>query len=125
MSYRFHHVHLLCSDLEEMIGFFTETLGANMIARKKFGPADGASLNLNGTTVNLRVAADHEEIAGDSSRLIYGYHHIALEVEDVDAAYKELSDKGFAFSMTPKAFESYRIAFFDGPDHITIELIQT
>jgi catechol 2,3-dioxygenase-like lactoylglutathione lyase family enzyme len=108
-----------------MIGFFTETLGANLIARKKFGAADGASLDLNGTTINLRVARDDEEILGDASKPIYGYHHVALEVEDVEAAYRELANKGFTFSMTPQAFEKFRIAFFSGPDNITIELIQT
>jgi hypothetical protein len=46
-------------------------------------------------------------------------------VEDVEAAYRELANKGFTFSMTPQAFEKFRIAFFSGPDNITIELIQT
>jgi catechol 2,3-dioxygenase-like lactoylglutathione lyase family enzyme len=56
MSYRFHHVHIVCKDLEKMIRFFTEVLEAKLIARKKFGTADGASLDLNATTINLRVA---------------------------------------------------------------------
>ena len=125
MTYRFHHVHLLCSDLEGMIGFFTENLGAGLVARRNFGGADGATLDLNGTAVNLRVARDDEEILGDSSRPMYGYNHIALEVEDIDAAYRDLADKGFEFTMTPRDFEKFRIAFFNGPDSISIELIQT
>ena len=56
MNYRLHHVHLICKDLEGMINFFTDDLGAALVARQKFGTADGASLNLQGTTVNLRVA---------------------------------------------------------------------
>ena len=52
MIYRFHHIHLLCSDLETTIDFFIGMLGAKLAARQKFGGADGASLDLNGTTVN-------------------------------------------------------------------------
>jgi catechol 2,3-dioxygenase-like lactoylglutathione lyase family enzyme len=35
MSYRFHHVHIVCKDLEEMVRFFTEVLEANLIALRK------------------------------------------------------------------------------------------
>ena len=55
MTYRFHHVHLICKDLEGMINFFTEAVGAILFTLKKFGTADGASLDLQGTTVNLSV----------------------------------------------------------------------
>jgi len=56
MPFRFHHVHIICKDLEKMIAFFTECLGADLARRKKFGTADGASLDLQGTTINLRLA---------------------------------------------------------------------
>ena len=95
------------------------------MARRNFGGADGATVNLNGTLVNLRVAREDEKVLGDSSKPIFGYNHLALEVENVDAAYRELSEKGFTFTMMPKAFEKFRIAFFNGPDNISIELIQT
>ena len=31
MKYTFHHLHLVCSDLEQMIAFFTDTLGAGLV----------------------------------------------------------------------------------------------
>ncbi len=37
MTYRFHHVHLICKDLEGMINFFTEALGATLVARRNSG----------------------------------------------------------------------------------------
>ena len=124
MTYRFHHVHLICKDLEGMIKFFTEALGATLVARKKFGTADGASLDLQGTTVNLRVDREDEVMAGDASQTRYGYDHLGLLVEDVDAAYEDLKKRGFDFFMTPKDIPDLRIAFFRGPEDITIELIQ-
>ena len=124
MTYRFHHVHLICKDLEGMIIFFTEALGATLVARKKFGTADGASLDLQGTTVNLRVNREDEVMAGDASQTRFGYDHLGLLVEDVDAAYEDLKKRGFNFFMAPKDIPDLRIAFFRGPEDITIELIQ-
>jgi catechol 2,3-dioxygenase-like lactoylglutathione lyase family enzyme len=107
-----------------MIRFFTDLIGAELIARKKFGTADGASLNLQGTTVNLRVAREDEEMIGDASQSRYGFDHIGLEVDDVDTAYKDLSQRGYSFFMPPKDIPNLRIAFFRGPEDITIELLQ-
>ena len=45
MTYHFDHLHLVCRDLEKMIDFFVGSLGAALIVRKKFGTADGASLD--------------------------------------------------------------------------------
>ena len=124
MTFRLHHVHLICKDLEEMIDFFSENLGATLVARKKFGTADGATLDLQGTTVNLRVAREDENVVGDASQTRFGYDHLGLQVEDVDAAYQELKKKGFMFFIEPKDIPDLRIAFFRGPEDITIELVQ-
>lgn len=124
MSYRFHHLHLLCSDLQNSIDFFTQILGATLVTLKKFGPADGAVLDFAGTTVNLRVAREDETVNTDTSRPVYGYHHICVQVEDVDATYKELSEKGFEFITPPVNAGDNRIAFFKGPDDIVLEALQ-
>ena len=124
MTYRLHHVHLICKDLEGMINFFTGALGATLVARLKFGTADGASLNLQGTTVNLRVAQEDEVMVGDASQARFGYDHLGLQVDDVDAAFQDLKAKGFSFFIEPKDIPNLRVAFFRGPEDITIELVQ-
>ena len=107
-----------------MITFFTEALEANLVERKKFGTADGASLDLQGTTVNLRVSREDEEIVGDASQSSYGYDHIGLEVEDIETAFKDLQARGFSFLVPPTDISNLKIAFFKGPEDITIELVQ-
>jgi catechol 2,3-dioxygenase-like lactoylglutathione lyase family enzyme len=124
MAYRFHHVHIVCKDLEKMIRFFTEALGARLIALKKFGTADGASIDLQGTTVNLRVRREDEELVGDAAQARYGYDNIGLEVEDLETAFKDLQAQGFSFFMPPTDIPDLKIAFFKGPEDITIELVQ-
>jgi catechol 2,3-dioxygenase-like lactoylglutathione lyase family enzyme len=107
-----------------MVRFFTDILEASLIDMRKFGTADGASLDLNGTTVNLRVAREDEEMVGDASQSTYGYNHIGLEVEDIERAYKDLRERGFSFFMSPTDIPDLKIAFFKGPEDITIELCQ-
>ena len=124
MAYRFHHVHIVCKNLDEMIRFFTETLGATLIGLKKFGAADGASLDVQGTTVNLRVRREDEELVGDASQARYGYDHIGLEVDDLETAFIDLQAQGFSFLMPPTDISDLKIAFFKGPEEITIELVQ-
>ncbi len=124
MSYRFHHVHVICKDLEKMIGFFTEILAAKLIDYRKFGTADGASLDLEGTTINLRVAREDEQLVGDASQSTYGFDHIGLEVEDIENAFKDLTAQGYSFFMPPTEIPNMKIAFFKGPEDITIELCQ-
>jgi catechol 2,3-dioxygenase-like lactoylglutathione lyase family enzyme len=124
MSFRFHHVHIICKDLEKMIGFFTEDIEANLLRRKKFGTADGASLDLQGTTINLRVARADERMEGGASRPVYGYNHIGLEVADIAVAFTDLSARGYSFFMPPTDIPGLRIAFFRGPEDIVIELVQ-
>lgn len=124
MFYRFHHVHIICKDLEKMIDFFTEVLAANLIDRRKFGTANGASLDLDGTTINLRVAREDEKMAGDASQSAFGFDHIGLEVENIQRAYQDLTARGYSFFMPPTEIPNMKIAFFKGPEDITIELCQ-
>jgi catechol 2,3-dioxygenase-like lactoylglutathione lyase family enzyme len=100
-------------------------LGAKLIERKKFRTADGAVIDLDGITIFLRTSRENDDIIGDSSQQRYGYDHLGLEVEDLDAVYEELKEKGVTFSILPTNVENGRMAFLKGPDGITIELFQT
>ena len=124
MIYRLHHIHLICRDLETMISFFMDALNANLVKRRKFGTADGATLNLQGIDINLRVAREDEEIINNLTPSTYGYDHIGLEVENIHAAYDDLKKRGYQFFMPPTEAAELFIAFFKGPENITIELVQ-
>jgi catechol 2,3-dioxygenase-like lactoylglutathione lyase family enzyme len=125
MIYRFHHIHLLCSNLDTTIDFFTQILGARLVRHQKFGGAAGACLDLNGTTVNLRVAGEKETVNVDGPLPVYGYHHMCVQVDDTDAAHKELTGKGIEFVVQPHTTpDNLRVAFCKGPDGIVIEMMQ-
>lgn len=131
MGCTLHHIHLVCRDLQPMIDFLTANFDAKFISMQKFGganpdkPADGASLDLGGTMVNLRVLQEKETLTDDASIKTYGLHHIGINVSDLDKIFKELSGKGFTFPCPPrKVNETTRTAFVEGPDNVTFELIE-
>ena len=124
MTYSFHHLHLVCRDLEQMIDFFVEVIGAKLVKRRKFGNAEGAALDLQGIGINLRIAREGEETRDNLTQSTYGYDHIGLQVEDVQAAYDDLTNRGYYFLTPPTKSVGVMIAFFKGPENITIELMQ-
>ena len=124
MIYRLHHIHLICRDLEKMIVFFKDDIGANLVKRRKFGTADGATLNLGGMDINLRVAREGEAIRENLVQSTYGYDHIGLQVEDLQSAHADLTQRGYQFFMPPTEAAGLMIAFFKGPENLTIELVQ-
>ena len=124
MPFRLHHIHLLCSNLEQTEQFFIQRLGAQMEQRTSFGGALGSMMDLNGTKIYLRTAKSQEEVNKNKSSSYYGYHHIGLEVEDLDLAYEDLKSAGIEFTVTPKDTPNGCLAFLKGPDEIIIELYQ-
>ena len=124
MAYRYHHIHLICSDLKRMENFFTEVLGAKFVEHRKFGTADGTVLDLGGVKINLRTRREDDAISGDGSLQRYGLDHLGLEVDDLDAAYKDLTRRGYLFKTPPEKRPTAKVAFFSGPDNLVIELIQ-
>jgi catechol 2,3-dioxygenase-like lactoylglutathione lyase family enzyme len=53
-----------------------------------------------------------------------GINHIALRVDDVDAAYHELLGRGARGVSPPEDFRSVRIAFIADPDGNVVELFR-
>jgi catechol 2,3-dioxygenase-like lactoylglutathione lyase family enzyme len=124
MTFRYHHLHLICSDLAKTEAFFTRDLGATLVQHRKFGAADGAVLDLHGIGINLRTRREGDAIGGDSANPRYGYDHLAFQVKDLDATHKALAAKGYVFVTQPQMMAGMKVAFFKGPDNITVELIE-
>lgn len=116
-----HHVAISTPNFTRLRDFYVETLGLSVVGG--FPGHDILFIEAGGTTIELIG----EESGGDreSGR---GWHHLAWEVEDVDATYAELSARGIDFRVTPEGFPdeapTMRIAFFEDPDGNLLELIQ-
>lgn len=114
-----HHIALRVRDLQAAKRFYTQILGFPVV-----GQIPGKEIyfiGIGGTTVELMGGAeDAEGDAPDS-----GFVHMAFEVDDVDATYRELVDKGVTFTTKPRNVGDIRLAFFSDPDGNTLELFRS
>lgn len=124
MSIRVHHIHLICSDLEQTEQFFIQKFGALAEGRTTFGGAPGSMLDFSGTKIYLRACKAQENISRNTDHNCYGYNHLGFQVEDLKRLSRELESSGVEFRVPPKETPSGHVAFLIGPDNILIELFQ-
>lgn len=115
---RIHQVAVFAKDLEEAITFYRDTLGAKFL--QKFDPPGLVFFDFSGTRVLL-------EKTGPQAALYF-------RVDDIDAAYEELTTKGVHFLQAPErifrddagmfgnAGEEEWMAFFNDPSGNTLAL---
>lgn len=114
----FDHVHLCCSDLDAMIAFWTDALGATFVRFRKFGGADGAVVTLSGVQIFLKkIPADSPLPDGASC----GLNHIGIRVEDPNVMAEKLVSQ-FGGTLLNKASDN--CSFVSVPQGLTLELMR-
>jgi catechol 2,3-dioxygenase-like lactoylglutathione lyase family enzyme len=140
-----HHTSRTVADLERSLGFYQELLGLEVVADEELhGEPLERVVGLAGARVRV------VELALGDGRLLelieyrhptgaprppsataadVGAHHVALLVEDVDAAHEELSAAGVPFTTAPQdvaggLLSGARTTYCFDPDGLAVELWQ-
>lgn len=120
----FQHVHLLCRDLEPMLQFWTEALGASIVRRRNFGDEPGAELSLGSQDVLLyvrRVSPPCNSPVPPAS----GYEHIGMSVKNLDAALETILKHPLVSVHTPPTVKGkLYVCFIQGPEGVLVELME-
>ena len=124
---RLLHVMLRVVDLERSISFYTEVLGMRLLRRKEY-PGGRFSLAFLGygeeddTTV-LELTHNWDTTAYE---LGTAYGHLALGVDDIQAACEAITGRGGRLVRPPGPMKhgTTVIAFVEDPDGYRIELIE-
>jgi glyoxylase I family protein len=115
-----HHIALRTSNFATMRHFYSTILGMAYLGG--FAGKNIIFLDAGTTTVELI------EAEGPAAPATQGWHHLALEVDDTDAAYAELHAQGVPFHIEPRSVPpeapAVRLAFFTDPDGNQVELFQ-
>lgn len=118
---RTHHIALTTSRFAELRAFYVETLGLPVVG--SFPSHNILFLSAGSTTIELI-----EDESGEMGPGSGGWDHLALEVEDIDEAHRELAKQGVSFVSPPEDFPSDApilcIAFLRDPDGNLVELVQ-
>jgi methylmalonyl-CoA/ethylmalonyl-CoA epimerase len=125
-----HHVTVAVRDLDAAAATFAQMFGAT-VDQVNVVPAFGvrsADITLGDSTFQLASAADPDNaFARFVERKGEGFYNLALEVEDLDAAVRELQHAGVRMSEPLEATPGVRSAFIAmATTHgLSIQLVQT
>jgi lactoylglutathione lyase len=124
---RILHTMLRVGNLERAIGFYTETLGMQLISKKDFPDGKftlaflGYGRNPEHAEIELtyNYGVDHYELGS-------AFGHIAIGVEDARAACEKIRAAGGKVTREPGPMKhgTTVIAFVQDPDGYKIELIE-
>lgn len=123
---RLLHTMLRVVNLKRAIDFYTHVLGMKLLRQKDYpdGKFTLAFVGYGDESDNTVIELTHNWDT-DSYDLGEGYGHIAIEVDDVYAAVKELKDRGgkVVREAGPMNAGTTVIAFIEDPDGYPVELI--
>lgn len=125
MSNNFLHTCYRVKDLEESLTFYKDILGFE-VSREKDFPDDKFTLvylTLPGSKYELELTYNYDQ--EKDYNLGDGYGHIAIGVDDLEAAHKEYSNTKYEvgdFKSLSDGSTSY--FFIQDPDGYKIEVIQ-
>jgi lactoylglutathione lyase len=124
---RLLHTMLRVGDLERSLTFYTEVLGMRLLRRKDY-PDGRFTLAFVGYGDESDTAVLELTHNWDTSsyEIGTGYGHIALGVDDIQAACEAMAAKGGRVVRPPGAMKhgTTVIAFVEDPDGYKVELIQ-
>jgi catechol 2,3-dioxygenase-like lactoylglutathione lyase family enzyme len=125
----FDHVHVYAADPERTIRFYEGHFGAERLGtlRNAIGDANtfvllgGQLLVIGGFPPGMSAAPPAP--AADGARANgFGVAHIGINVDDVDAAVRELEDAGVRVLSPVKQGGIVRYAYVEAPDGVVLEL---
>ena len=134
------HIAISVNDMEEALKFYSGLLGLEVMMDMEMegDPAIEAILGVKnlrmryvlftgkGAQLNLLEFKNPkgENVAKKLRPYDHAIHHIAFSVDNVEAAYKELSEKGIEFISPPQDTGLAKACAMRAPDGVVIELFE-
>lgn len=134
------HIAISVSNMDEALGFYSDMLGLDVMMDMEMegDPAIEAILGVknlkmryvlfSGTGAQLNLLEFKnprgENVAEKLRPYDHAIHHIAFSVDDVEAAYRELGEKGITFISPPQDTGLAKACALRGPDGVIIELFE-
>lgn len=113
---KINHLAVVVEDVEQSLGFWRDGLGLPLGGDIEEVPAEEvkvAFLSLGDSHIELiQPTTDNSGVARYLATRGQGMHHICLQVNDIEATLKDLSDKGYdLINETPRERDGMRYAF--------------
>lgn len=123
-SWRFDHVHIICSDIIAMEKWFVNVIGAQLVRRYDGLAVPSTVLNLGGARILLRPPRPGEPFEAAGARR-HGIDHFGILVQDLKVTADELRQRGAFFEIEPfELIPGLRMSYVLGPDNVRIDFIE-
>lgn len=123
--YSYDHIHLRTRDPRGTAEYYQRMFDAHIVESVQSDGKGRIDLDINGLMVFLAPVAADADIQESPADPHLGLDHFGLRVDDIDAAYAELQQRGAVFMLAPKTIRpGVRIAFVQAPDNVRIELLE-
>ena len=120
---KIHHVAIIVSDYEVSRRVYVELLGFKVIRENYRPEKDDYKLDLELDGCELELFSGKYNPPRPSYPEALGLRHLAFRVEDMDAAVRELNEKGVDTEpVRMDQFTGRRMTFFHDPDGLPLEL---
>lgn len=123
---KIHHAAIICSDYEKSKDFYVNVLGLNVIRETYRKERKSYKLDL---AVGRNCQIELFSFSNAPERLSYpearGLRHLAFEVDNIEEAIKELTDKNVITEpIRIDEITEKRFTFFSDPDGLPLELYE-
>ena len=136
----YRHTGIICEDMEKSLRFYKEFLGLRVIQDfwddsdyiNKITVLQNANVHMiklqaeDGTVIELLDYVTHPTDLIDQEVYNVGACHLALQVNNIEEAYKELQSKGVSFISEPVLSSEgiAKVCFCFDPNNTRIELVE-
>lgn len=136
----YRHTGIICEDMEKSLRFYKEFLGLRVIQDfwddsdyiNKITGLQNANVHMiklqaeDGTVIELLDYVTHPTDLIDQEVYNVGACHLALQVNNIEEAYKELQSKGVSFISEPVLSSEgiAKVCFCFDPNNTRIELVE-
>ena len=125
-SVTFDHSHVISPDPQGTADWYVDRLGGTVVRSVQIAGAPQIYIGFGGGAMVIVRGERPGEKAADKPALQWGLDHFGMRVQgDYDALCAELRGKGVRFLMEPTVVNpTTRICFIEGPDGVSIELLE-
>jgi glyoxylase I family protein len=123
-EYQPHHIHLMSHDAMAAGAFYEQMFGAELVASQGANGLPRANMKLGDQVILISTVTEAVTNTASGPHSMLGLDHIGLLTDDLHAAVAELDQKGVEILVRPRPGSNGGIAFVQGPDSVSIELVQ-
>lgn len=122
---KIHHVAIISSDYKKSKEFYVDKLGLEIISEIYRKERDSYKLDLRIGDSQIELFSFQNPPKRQSYPEGCGLRHLALEVENIEEAVKDLNDKGIETEpIRIDKCTGKKFTFFEDPDKLPLELYQ-